>query len=50
MLHLQRHPTSVLTAEATINTLKPSGNYIYHMLHQSVALHFVFTGFLLFSL
>jgi hypothetical protein len=25
-----------------INALKPSGNYTYHLLQQSVSLHFVF--------
>jgi hypothetical protein len=25
-----------------INPLKPSGNYMYHLLQQSVTLHFVF--------
>jgi hypothetical protein len=29
-----------------INPLKPNGNYMYHLLQQSVTLHFVFMGFI----
>jgi hypothetical protein len=29
------------TIALSINTLKPSGDYIYHLLYQSVTLHFV---------
>jgi hypothetical protein len=32
------------------NPLKPSGDYMNHLLLQSVMLHFVFTGFVWFSL
>jgi len=28
------------------NPLKPSGNYMYHLLHQSVIVHSVFMGLL----
>jgi hypothetical protein len=31
--------------EYDINSLKPTGNYMYHLLHQSVMLCFVFVGF-----
>jgi hypothetical protein len=40
--HLCRH-------EQTVNPLKPSGNYMYHLLWQSVTLHFVFMCFVRFS-
>jgi hypothetical protein len=33
-----------------VNPLRPSGNYMNHLLSQSVMLHFVFTGFVWFSL
>jgi hypothetical protein len=33
-----------------INPLRPSGSYINHLLWQSVMLHFVFIGFVWFSL
>jgi hypothetical protein len=32
------------------NHLKPNGYYVSHLLQQSVALHFVFMGFVWFSL
>jgi hypothetical protein len=32
------------------NPLRPSGNYMNHLLWQSVMLHFVFIGFACFSL
>jgi hypothetical protein len=38
--------------ELTLNTLKTSGNYIYHLYKYSVILHFaqsVFTGFVWFT-
>jgi hypothetical protein len=28
-----------------LNSLKPRGNYMYHILYQSVMLYFVFVGF-----
>jgi hypothetical protein len=34
----------------TLNPLRPSGNYMNHLLWQSVMLHFVFIGFAWFSL
>jgi hypothetical protein len=33
-----------------VNRLRPSGNYVNHLLWQSVMLHFVFIGFAWFSL
>jgi hypothetical protein len=32
------------------NHLKPSGNYIYHLLQQSATVYFVFMGFIWFSM
>jgi hypothetical protein len=32
-----------------VNPLRPSGNYMNHLLSQSVMLHFVFIGFAWFS-
>jgi hypothetical protein len=32
----------------SFNPLKPSGNYVCHLLYQSVMLHFVFVGFVSF--
>jgi D-alanyl-lipoteichoic acid acyltransferase DltB (MBOAT superfamily) len=37
-------------SDRLINPLRPSGNYMNHLLWQSVVLHFVFTGFVRFSL
>jgi hypothetical protein len=49
------HPSSVesflkslknLSADnGYINPIMPNGNYMYHLLYQSVTLHFVFMGF-----
>jgi D-alanyl-lipoteichoic acid acyltransferase DltB (MBOAT superfamily) len=33
----------------TINSLRPSGNYMNHLLRQLLMLHFVFIGFAWFS-
>jgi hypothetical protein len=34
---------------AFVNPLKLSGNYMYHLIYQSVTVHFVFMGLELFS-
>jgi D-alanyl-lipoteichoic acid acyltransferase DltB (MBOAT superfamily) len=39
-----------LSMTFVFNSLKTSGNYMYHLLYQSVTLHFVFMGFVWFSL
>jgi hypothetical protein len=39
-----------LVVYTSFNPLKPGGEYTYHLLHQSVTLHFVFIGFVWFSL
>jgi hypothetical protein len=31
------------------NPLKPTGNYVYHLLYQSVTVHFVFMDLVWFS-
>jgi hypothetical protein len=36
---------TVLKSISTFNTLKPNGNYMSHLLQQSVTLHFVFMDF-----
>jgi hypothetical protein len=57
---ISRRPISILSSHLLlglpsglsswdINPFKPSGNYISHLLQQSVTLHFLFTCFVWFS-
>jgi D-alanyl-lipoteichoic acid acyltransferase DltB (MBOAT superfamily) len=41
---------NLILTERWNNPLRPSGNYMNHLLWQSVMLHFVFIGFAWFSL
>jgi hypothetical protein len=41
---------SIMKSKRKFNPLKPSGNYMNHLLWQSLMLHFVFIGFEWFSL
>jgi hypothetical protein len=51
-LAFKRSKTEILTMSKVdyFNPLRPSGNYVNHLLWQPVMLHFVFIGFAWFSL
>jgi hypothetical protein len=48
--HRQSALEPVTHSHHPVNPLRPSGNYMNHLILQSVMLHFVFIGFAWFSM